>query len=311
MLFVDGSGLSERGVAAAGRIAAKTGCQVYSPTFPARVEAGPALPLVNRLPYFPEQILQLLGSVDKLVLLGGERPVSFFAYRNLPSDLVPSNCRVIRVAHRHEDVEAALEAMADALDAPPPKTPGGERPAIPAGPLTVRGIADILAARAPDESIVAVDSGGGGAAYPVLQRCVRHTWLNLTGGSIGQGGPAAVGAAIACPNRQTFALLGDGGAMYTCQFLWTAARENLDLIAVIFANRQYNILEVEYRRLGVNEIGDRAASLFDIGNPSLDWQALAQAQGVHGAKARTCEEFDAAIRAALDAGGPHLIEAVI
>ena len=311
VLFVDGSGLSERGVAAAGRIAAKTGCQIYSPTFPARVEAGPALPLVNRLPYFPEQILELLGSVDKLVLLGGERPVSFFAYRNLPSDLVPSNCRVIRVAHRHEDVEAALEAVADALDAPSPKTPGGERPAVPGGPLTVRGIADILAARAPDESIVAVDSGGGGAAYPVLQRCVRHTWLNLTGGSIGQGGPAAVGAAIACPNRQTFALLGDGGAMYTNQFLWTAARENLDLIAVIFANRQYNILEVEYRRLGVNEIGDRAASLFDIGNPSLDWQALAQAQGVHGAKAHTCEEFDAAIQAALDAGGPHLIEAVI
>ena len=311
VLFVDGSGLSERGVAAAGRIAAKTGCQVYSPTFPARVEAGPALPLVNRLPYFPEQILELLGSVGKLVLLGAERPVSFFAYRNLPSDLVPPNCRVVRVAHRHEDVEAALEAMADVLDAPPPKTPGGERPATPAGPLTARGIADILAARTPDESIVAVDSGGGGAAYPALQRCVRHTWLNLTGGSIGQGGPAAVGAAIACPNRQTFALLGDGGAMYTCQFLWTAARENLDLIAVIFANRQYNILEVEYRRLGVNEIGDRAASLFDIGNPSLDWQALAQAQGVHGAKARTCEEFDAAIRAALDAGGPHLIEAVI
>ena len=46
--------------------------------------------------------------------------------------------------------------------------------------------------------------------------------------------------------------------MYTNQFLWTAARENLDLVAVIFSNRQYNILEVEYRRLGVNEIGDKA-----------------------------------------------------
>ena len=311
MLFVDGTGLSERGVSAAGRIAAKTGCQVYSPTFPARVEAGPELPLVERLPYFPEQILELLGSVRKLVLLGAEPPVSFFAYPNLPSDLVPADCEVLRVAHRHEDVEAALEALADALDAPAPKTPGGERPSVPAGPLNVRGIANVLAARIPHDSIVAVDSGGGGAAYPALQRCVRHTWLNLTGGSIGQGGPAAVGAAIACPNRQTFALLGDGGAMYTCQFLWTAARENLDLIAVVFANQQYNILEVEYRRLGVNEIGERAASLFDLGNPSLDWVALAAAQGVSGAKARTCEEFDAALVAALAAGGPHLIEAAI
>ena len=275
------------------------------------MEAGPALPLVERLPYFPEQILELLGSVRKLVLLGAEPPVSFFAYPNLPSDLVPADCDVIRVAHRHEDVEAALEALADALDAPSPIAHGGPRPVVPTGPLNVRGIAQVLAARIPDDSIVAVDSGGGGAAYPALQRCVRHTWLNLTGGSIGQGGPAAVGAAIACPNRQTFALLGDGGAMYTCQFLWTAARENLDLIAVVFANQQYNILEVEYRRLGVNEIGERAASLFDLGNPSLDWVALAAAQGVSGAKARTCEEFDAALVAALDAGGPHLIEAAI
>ena len=95
----------------------------------------------------------------------------------------------------------------------------------------------------------------------MVQPCVRLSWLNITGGSIGQGGPVAVDAAIACPERTTLALLGDGGAMYTNQFLWTAARENLNVIAVIFANRQYNILEVEYRRLGINDIGERAASI--------------------------------------------------
>ena len=311
VLFVDGAGLSERGVRAAGRIAAKTGCQVYSPTFPARVEAGPELPLVHRLPYFPEQILELLGAVRQLVLVGAERPVSFFAYRSLPSDLAPDNCAVIRVAHRHEDVAAALEDLADALDARTADLPQGSRPEVPSGRLNGRGVAAVLAARAPHDSIVAVDSGGGGAAYPALQRCVRHTWLNLTGGSIGQGGPAALGAAIACPQRQTFALLGDGGAMYTNQFLWTAARENVNLISVIFSNRQYNILEVEYRRLGVNQIGERAASLFDLSRPDLDWVALAKAQGVDGTRAASCEEFDAAVRAALAAGGPHLIEAAL
>ena len=311
ILFVDGNGLGESGVAAAGRIAAKTGCAVYSPTFPARVEAGPGLPLVNRLPYFPEQILQLLATVQRLVLVGAERPVSFFAYQNLPSDLVPQGCEVIRVAHRHEDVAVALNDIADALDAPAAEGPGGQRPDVPTGPLRARSIAAILAARAPDNCIVAVDSGGGGAAYATMQHCVRHTWLNLTGGSIGQGGPAAVGAAVACPDRPVLALLGDGGAMYTNQFLWTAARENLDLVSVIFANRQYNILEVEYRRLGVNEIGDRAASLFDLSRPDLDWVALAQAQGVAGSRAATCEEFDERLCAALAEGGPHLIEAVL
>ena len=311
VLFVDGSGLGQSGVKATGRIAAKTGCTVYSPTFPARVEAGPELPLVNRLPYFPEQILQLLASTRKLVLVGAERPVSFFAYPDLPGDLVPGGCEVIRVAHRHEDVASALIDLAEALDAPAARLPRAGRPAVPGGRLNARGIAAILAARAPDDCIVSVDSGGGGAAYPAMQTCVPHIWMNLTGGSIGQGGPAAVGAAVACPDRQVLALLGDGGAMYTNQFLWTAAREGLNLVAVIFSNRQYNILEVEYRRLGVNEIGDRAASLFDLSHPDLDWVALANGQGVPGSRAATCEEFDAALTRALAADGPHLIEAVL
>ena len=311
VLMVDGDGLGESGVMAAGRIARKTGCAVYSPTFPARVEAGPDLPLINRLPYFPEQILELLATVRRLVLVGAERPVSFFAYQNLPSDLVPDGCEVIRVAHRHEDVAGALADIAEALDAPDGEGPGGRRPDVPSGRLSVRNTAAIVAARAPENCIVAVDSGGGGAAYGVMQRCVRHSWLNLTGGSIGQGGPAAVGAALACPDRPVLALLGDGGAMYTNQFLWTAARENLDLVAVIFSNRQYNILEVEYRRLGVNEIGERAASLFDLSRPELDWVALAKAQGVAGHRAESSEAFDAALSTALAEGGPHLIEAVL
>ena len=166
--MVDGSGLIGRGVIAAGRIAATTGCQVYSPTFPARVEAGPDLPVVNRLPYFPEQIMEMLAPVRKLVLVGGERPVSFFAYRNMPSDLVPDHCEVIRIAHRHEDVVQVLEDLADALDAPAPELPRGARPGVPDGRLNTRSISAILAARAPDDCIVAVDSGGGGAAYPAL-----------------------------------------------------------------------------------------------------------------------------------------------
>ena len=310
VLLVDGDGLSERGVRAAGRIVAKTGCRAFSPTFPARVEAGPDLPLVHRLPYFPEQVIEALAAARRLVLVGAERPVSFFAYPDLPSDLVPDGCATTRVARRHEDVAGALEDLAGALDAGAAKPAAGRRPQPPAGALNARGIAATLAAWMPHDAIVAVDSGGGGAAFPVLQRCVRHTWLNLAGGAIGQGGPVAVGAAAACPERQTVALLGDGGAMYTNQFLWTAAREGLDLIAVIFANRRYDILEVEYRRLGVNAVGERAARLFDLSRPTLDWVALAQAQGVTAARAATCEEFDAAFGAALSAGGPHLIEAI-
>ena len=311
LVMVDGDGLTAAGAHAAGRLAAKTGCQLYTPTFPPRVEAGPDVPVIERLPYFPEPIMDLLGSVTDLVLVGAERPVSFFAYQHLPGDLVPEHCQVHPVAHRHEDVTQALVDLADAIDAPSPTYAPRPRPAVPDGPLGVREIAAIVAARAPDDCIVSGDSGGGGAAFPAMQRTVRHTWLNLTGGSIGQGGPAAVGAAIACPDRQVLVLLGDGGAMYTNQFLWTAAREQLNVVTVIFANRQYNILEVEYRRLGINDIGERAASLFDLSRPDISWVALAEAQGVPACRVETCGEFDAALQRGLATDGPYLIEAMI
>ena len=99
--------------------------------------------------------------------------------------------------------------------------------------------------------------------------------------------------------------------MYTMQYLWTAARENLNITSVIFSNRQYNILEVEYLRMGVNQVGERAAELFDLNSPALDWVALAEGQGVPGRKATTSEEFTAALKDAIKSDGPHLIEAVL
>jgi acetolactate synthase-1/2/3 large subunit len=310
VMLLDAAGLTEAGVVAAGRVAAATGCRLYSTTFPARVESGPGLPVVARLPYFPEQVFETLKGVRRLVLAGAEAPVSFFAYKNLPSNLVPDGCIVARLAHYHEDVVSALVALADELDAPHRLAVlDAHRPDLPTGSLSTGNVARILAALAPDDCIVATDSGGGGAAYPAMQRAVRHSWLNLTGGAIGQGGPAATGAAIACPDRQVFALLGDGGAMYTIQCLWTQAREQTRVVTVIYSNRAYNILEVEYRRLGINDIGVTAASLFDLSQPAIDWVGLAASMGVPGARAGTCEEFAAALTRGMEVDGPYLIQA--
>ena len=313
LLLLDGAGLSAEGVKQAGRIAKKTGCMVYSSTFPARVESGPGLFPVARMPYFPEQVQAVMAPVKKLVLAGARAPVSFFAYPDSPSSLLPAACEVALLSHRHQDVVAGLTRVADALDAPEQvdAVAHGNRPAVPEGKLDTGGVAQALAALIPDQSIISVDSGGGGAAYPVLQQAVRHTWLNLTGGSIGQGGPAAVGAAIACPDRPVFALLGDGGAGYTIQYLWTAARENLNIVTVIFSNRSYDILDVEYHRLGVNSVGDKAASLFDLRNPDIDWVSLARGYGVAGARAVTAEEFVQALHEGMNTAGPYLIEAEV
>ena len=57
VLFMGGPALRERGLNAAARIAAASGCRLMCETFPARVERGGARPPVEKLPYFPEMAL--------------------------------------------------------------------------------------------------------------------------------------------------------------------------------------------------------------------------------------------------------------
>lgn len=312
LLLIDGAGLVGSGALAAARIGAGTGARVSSPTFPARVDGGAGRPAIGRMPYFPEQIIEMMSTVKTLVLAGADSPVSFFAYQNLPSDLVPEGCEVIRLAHRHDDVADALTRLADvvaaSVQAPVADLAQGT---APTGKLSAGSIGRCLAASMPDDAIVAVDSGGGGAAFGPLQHSKPHSWLNLTGGSIGQGGPAATGAALACPDRPVFALLGDGGAGYTIQYLWTCARENLDVTTIIYANRSYGILDTEYRRLGINDVGEIAAGLFDLSRPDIDWCAIAKGYGVPAQRVESAGQMTEALARAAAEPGPALIEAVL
>jgi acetolactate synthase-1/2/3 large subunit len=133
--------------------------------------------------------------------------------------------------------------------------------------------------------------------------------MPVTGGSIGQGLPVAVGAAIACPGRKVIALEADGSGMYTLQALWTMARERLDIVTVILANRRYRILDIEMQRTGAQGFGPRANDMIDIGRPDLDWVKLSEAMGVPAAAATTADEFIAMFRKAVRNRGPALIEA--
>jgi acetolactate synthase-1/2/3 large subunit len=134
--------------------------------------------------------------------------------------------------------------------------------------------------------------------------------LPVTGGSIGQGLPVAVGAAVACPDRKVIALEADGSSMYTPQSLWTMARERLDIVVVILANRRYRILDVEMERTGAGAVGPRANDMLDLRRPHLDWVKLSEGMGVESSRATTADEFIAQWTAAVKQRGPRLIEAV-
>ena len=104
----------------------------------------------------------------------------------------------------------------------------------------------VVAALQPEGAIVVDESLTSGNAYWDASRgCPRFSHLTLTGGAIGCGPPLSVGAAIACPDRQVINLQADGSAMYSLQALWTQAREKLNVLTVVCANRTYAILKVE------------------------------------------------------------------
>jgi acetolactate synthase-1/2/3 large subunit len=312
-LLLGGAGLSLRGLRAAARVAAASRCKLMSETFAARIERGAGIPAPERLPYFPEQALEALGGTQTLVLAGARSPVAFFGYPGLPSSLVPKGCTAEELAGVAADIEGALEALADALNAPKEAAPQPAKPpSLPTGKLTPVSLGAALAALQPEGAIIMDESATSGGPYGAMAAGAKpHSCLALTGGAIGQGLPCATGAAIACPNRRVIAFQADGSAMYTIQALWTQAREGLNVTTILCSNRAYRILQMEAARAGNTEPGRQARSLTELAPPEIGWTQIARGMGVNAARVETADEFVARLRDALAADGPSLIEAVL
>jgi len=326
VLLLGGGALRRAGLVAAARLAEGTGARLLGETFPARLERGAGLPPLDRLAYPPEFAAAQLAGTRHLILAGAAAPVSFFAYPDLPGSLVPPGCQVHVLARPGDDAPAALEALAG-LAAPQsrPRLQPPQRPELPGGHLTAETAAAVIGALLPEGAIVSDEANTSGLWLPgATAGAPPHDWLTLTGGAIGQGLPLATGAAIACPDRPVLALESDGSAMYTISALWTQAREQLNVTTVIFSNRCYAILGMELRRAmaagpgapgagqpAVTAPGAAALGMLDLSRPDLDFTALAAGLGVPASRARTAEEFAAALRTALSEPGPHLIEAQI
>jgi acetolactate synthase I/II/III large subunit len=180
------------------------------------------------------------------------------------------------------------------------------------GALTPQSIADILCAALPENCILVDESlTTGRETYALTAGAAPHDTIQNMGGSIGFSPPVATGAAVACKDRKVVCMTGDGSAMYTIQALWTQARESLDVTTIIFANRRYQILNNEAVNMGAGNLGPRALELTSLDRPDLDFVALAKGMGVPGRSVATVEAFAAALRDALAAEGPKLIEVVL
>jgi acetolactate synthase I/II/III large subunit len=313
-LLLRGEALQEAGLEAAGRIRAATGARLFCDTFAPRAELGAGRVPIERVPYFAEHIVSFLRGLDEIILVGARAPVSFFAYPGRASWCVPAGCAISHLAEAHEDGAGALRDLADALGARAVVAARQtlQLPDLPAGALNAMKVGEVVAHLTPDHAIYAEEATSAGLPLLVnLARARPHTHLPVAGGSLGQGLPLAVGAAIAAPARRVVCASGDGAAAYTMQALWTMARENLDVTTIIYANRAYAVLQSELRRVGVGAVGPRAASLLDLTDPALDWVQIATGLGVEASSVATAEEFAAHYASAMAHSGPRLIEVII
>lgn len=313
-LLVGGSACRAEPLADAGRVAAATGAKLLAETFPARHERGAGRCAAERLGYLAEFAQLQMDGLENLILVEAASPVSFFAYPNKPSELVPEGGTVHTLTVPGDDSRAALAALAD-LVAGDTKAPLVElsRPDPPTGELTAQTLAASIGALLPEGAIVA-DEGNTTGLFVAgsTAGAPPHDWLTLTGGAIGYGMPAATGAAIACPERPVLSLQADGSAMYTLQSWWTQVREGLNVTTVVLNNSAYAVLKMELDRVGATGEGERANAMLEIDRPDLDFVELARGCGVaHASRATTAEELNDQLAAALAVEGPAVVEAMV
>ncbi|MEZ5945850.1 MAG: acetolactate synthase large subunit [Hyphomonas sp.] len=311
VILINGSALTKSGLTHAGRLS-KAGIRVLTDTFFPRQARGAGTFIPDRMQYFAEAAMADLEGSDLMLVAGTQVPVAFFSYPGKPSVLVPEGCSPYIIGGPESDSSAILAALADALGATAAAdvAPLDISDIAPTGDLNAMTVGMSISRHMPEGTFVSDDGVSNGLpCFLMTQRARPHDWMMLTGGAIGQGMPLALGAAIAAPDRKVLCLTGDGAGMYTNQALWSMARENANVVNVVFVNHSYRILNIELARTGAGNPGPTAKSMLELGQPEIDWVKLAEAQGVSAQDAWTAEEFDMALERAFAEDGPQLIAA--
>lgn len=197
-----------------------------------------------------------------------------------------------------EDVGTALPRLLAALgpgDAAPWAGPTPGRADV-AGPETA--FLDALERGLPDTAVVVADMCVAGYWYAGFGRVAQPRGLAypVGWGTLGFGFPAALGTALS--GRPTVALVGDGGFLFACGDLATAAQEQLPLVVVIVDDGGYGMLAYDFTKDGEQPLG------CDLQPP--DFVALARAFRVE-ARQVTVDELGEAVSAGLAAGVPTVL----
>ena len=139
-------------------------------------------------------------------------------------------------------------------------------------------------------------------AYPVL---APHTYVSPGfQGTLGCGFMTALGVKIGHPDTPVVSIIGDGGFLFGIGELATAAQYGISVVTVLFNNGAYgNVLRDQETGFGGRLIGS------ELRNP--DFQQLSAAFGIASTCAETAADLETALRDALAADRPALIEVIV
>lgn len=298
----------------AGQIKASTGCRLATQFFSSRIERGAGRVPLERIPYAVPQAVAFLKEFKHIITVETGEPIAFFSYPGKPSLLKQPDCDVHPFIDLGDDSVAGLQMLVDALGAgkAQPVRQARDEKGAPSGKLDPLSIAQALAAALPENCILVDESlTTGRETLGLTAGAAAHDVIQNMGGSIGYGTPVATGAALACPDRRVFCMVGDGSAMYTIQSLWTQARESLNVTTIIFANHSYQILKQEFANMGFGAPGPRALSMIDIDQPRIDWVAMGKSMGVPSLRVDEAGAFAKAMADSAREPGPVLIEVAL
>jgi benzoylformate decarboxylase len=273
----------------------------------------------GHLPPAQSQLAERLSGHDVVLVLGA--PV-FLYYPYVPGPTVAGETRVLHVSEDPEeaaraavgtslvgDVGLAVQGLTQLLPGVDRQfPPSREQPPEPeAGtPMSVEYVMHTIAGVLPEETVVFDETASSKAK---LHRYVRFNrpggYHTSAAGGLGFCMPGSVGYKLAVPERPVVCTIGDGSSMYSIQALWSAARYGVDVAFIVVNNRGYSILKGFRDAIGA---GDRVPGL-DV--EGIDFVGVARGLGVDGELVEEAGDLLPAVKRAMNAGRPYLIEVVV
>lgn len=186
----------------------------------------------------------------------------------------------------------------------PPARPPTARVA-PGDPLQTAYVLQTLNGMRSPEDIIVEEAPSSrrlvNAHLPVLR---QGTFFTMASGGLGYGMPAAVGVAMAHPEKRVIGVIGDGSSMYSIQALWNAAQLGLNVVYLVLNNQRYAALQQFTAAQGLAPQKHLPGTQL----PGLDFVQLAQGQGVRAQRVTDTATLHTALQECFASRGPSLLD---